>query len=193
MSVDFKGLRRSLRAANKRLRAEPTEGEIVEILRRRARDVATRTVEDGDSELFGSFVAVVRSGVRLAFAVAVVDELRRVTMTGIPYSNEVINGLFQVRGQACSLVDVAPLLGVPSVPLEHGDRTLVARVECPAGALGVRIDEVIGPRDVLVSEVDWDFTGGTVGFVSRVLHDQTMIVDIQALAADPSVRLRGLR
>jgi len=193
MSVDFEHLHKSLRRARRKLLQQPSKQVIVATLQARSRAVASREADGKEREELGSFVVVVRGDVRLALPMNAVDELRWVTLSALPYSNEVVNGLLQLRGRTHSLVDVAPILAIPHSPLQHGERALVVLVTGSVGTVGLRLDDVVGPRQVTVDEVDRDFDGGTVNFVSHVLLDRTMVIDVEALLSDPAIRLRRQR
>jgi chemotaxis signal transduction protein len=158
-------------------------------LRRRAQELASRITVAEEVEALGQFVVARRGGARFGVPVAAVEELRWVAVTVIPHSTEVINGVFHVRGQVFSLIDIAPIFGESFAALENSDHALVMLVAGARGLVGIRVDEVIGSREVAVNEVDHGFQGGTVDFVTRVLTDAVALIDIDVLLSHPAVRI----
>ena len=189
MKLNFDQLRQRLEKATRRQSGEGGESAVAETLRRRSAEMAARTVEQEETELFAEVVVVRRGDTRLGVPITAVNGVRGVEMTALPHSTDVVNGLFQVRGQTYCLVDVGPFFDEAS-PLDHGDRTLAILVSGTPGALGVRIDEVLGPRAVATGELEDGVHGGAVDFVTHVTHDLVQIIDVNLLLSLPAVRVR---
>lgn len=157
-------------------------------LRRQSRVLARRELEEVVPDVFAEVVTVRRDDMLFGFPVGEAREVRRVKTTTFPGSNAIINGVFQIRGRVLSLVDLAPFAG-DATTLDHGDQTLVIVVGDRDRAMGVRIDEVIGPRTILRDEVDEEFHQTALSFVRNVTSDLVHVVDVKALQETPEIML----
>ncbi len=157
-------------------------------LRQRARALAARELEQRKSVVFAEVVAVRRAGLILAVPIAEAREVRRVDVTGLPGSTGFVNGVFQLRGKVLSLVDLAPFCS-EAQPLLHGDQTLVIVVGRDDRFLGLRIDEIDGQRTILQEEIDGEFRGRELPFVTHVTRNLAHIVDVEMLLTSPEVRI----
>lgn len=187
MMADTGRLKRMLGQARERLR-DSSESNSEEILRRRSRELAARELEPQASEVFAEVVVVRRVDLVLAVPVAEAREVRRVEVTGLPGSTGHVNGVFQIRGKVLSLVDLAPYCS-EAEPLTHGDQTLVIVVGRGDRFLGLRIDEIDGPRTILTTEIDGEFRGRELPFVRHVTRDLAHVVDVETLLTAPEVLL----
>ena len=138
----------------------------------------------------GSHVVMRRGDLVFATPVLATREVRQVQVARLPGSGEVIVGLFQLRGRTCSLVDIAPIAG-PTEALTHAAESLVVVVSASPGDLGLRIDEVIGPRTIFIDEIDEGLDERTLKFVSHMTRDLVHVLDVEALMASPEVRITG--
>jgi len=161
-------------------------------LRRRARVLAERQLEEIEPDVFAEVVTVRRGDLLLAFPVENAREVRKVEMTGFPGSTNIVNGVFQIRGRVLSLVDLAPFASETKA-LEHGEETLVIVVDDHERAMGVRIDEVIGPQTIATDEVDDEFHRTALPFVRTVTRDLVHVVDIAALQETNEIKLSQRR
>jgi len=188
MSVDFDQIRGALSKAADRISGRCDRKAVRKILRQRSRQMAARVMERVELERFAHVIVVRRGAALLGLPIAAVREVRAVEVAVLPRATEVVQGLFQVRGQVHSLVDVGPFFGETS-PIGHGEHALVLLVAAAAGVVGVRIDEVLGPRELYVEEIDHGLHGGRIDFVSHVTRDLLQVVDVDAMLANPAVRL----
>ena len=99
-----------------------------------------------------------------------------------------IAGVFQIRGRVHSLIDLARLFAEEGGSGD-GSETLVTLFGSAAGDLGLRIDGIVGLRQVFADEIDDGLHGRGLSFVSHVTHDLVHIIDPEALAASPAVRI----
>jgi hypothetical protein len=86
-----------------------------------------------------------------------------------------------------SVVDLQPFFG-PATPAGEDAETLVALVGDSGRALGLRIDEVIGPRVVFRDECDAD-AAPAQDFALAATRDLLVLLDLRALLARPELVL----
>jgi chemotaxis signal transduction protein len=159
-------------------------------LRQRSRDLAARQLAPTPLQVHEEVIVARRAGVLLAAPITTTSEVRPVQVVGVPGSGEVISGLFQLRSRVYSLIDLAPFFG-ESERLHHGQQAMVLLVSGTPGAMGLRIDEIIGPRSILSNEIDPGLREQSLGFVSSVTKDLVHILDIETLLASSAVRLNA--
>ena len=158
------------------------------ILRRRSRELAERELEAATPEIHAEVITVRRDSLRLGFPVGDAQEVRRVGVTVIPGSTDIVNGVFQIRGKVLSLIDLAPFAN-EATTLAHGDQTLVIVIGSGEKRLGVRIDEVVGQQTILSGEVDDEFHRIALPFVNSVTRDLIHVIDTEALLQTPEILL----
>ncbi len=191
MKNQYDELHRRLREAIRDVDTAAVGGGADELMRQRAADLAARRLKAEEREIHGEVVVVRRRDVLLATPTSATKEVRTVEVVGLPGSGSVVNGIFHIRGGVFSLVDLARFFGEAS-SIRHGDRTPVAVISGSPGNLGLRIDEVVGPRQVFVDEIDDGLQKRGLSFVSHITHDLVHILDIEALIALPEVQISGL-
>lgn len=184
-------LNRHLKDARSRRRSRVLEGA-ESILRSRTRVLADRVLEETVPDVFAEVVTVRRDKLFFAFPITEAREVRRVETTGFPGSTATINGVFQIRGRVLSLVDLAPF-AADATTLDHGEQTLVIVVGDRDRAMGIRIDEVVGPRTILRNEIDDEFQRTALPFVRNVTRDLVHVVDVAALQDTPEIQLSQRR
>jgi len=192
MSIDFDELRGRLQASLERLERGGGEGEVQELLRRRSRQFAALRLEDTTREALDEVIVVRRADSLLAFPIRSTLEVRDVVSARLPHRSQHICGLFQLRGQVYCLVDLQPFVG-PATELAHGERGLAVLVQGDRGILGIRIDEVLGPRTVHVDELDTGRRDRRLDFVTNVTRDCVELIDVEALFASPELQMTGAR
>jgi chemotaxis signal transduction protein len=191
MTVDFDELRGALARAADKVSGRLDRKAVNALLKARSRQMAGRVMEQAELERFGHVIVVRRGTTHLGVPIDSAQEVRSVEVAVLPRATEVVLGLFQVRGQVHSLIDVGPFFDVAS-PLDHGERALVVLVAGTPGVVGMRIDEVLGPRELYVEEIDRELHGGRIDFVSHVTTDLLQVVDVNAMLSMPALRL-GVR
>ncbi len=182
MSLDFAGLRKRLDESFDRSGGLSDDAAIERLLRERGQRLAARVLDEEKPEVFGTVVVARRRDTTLAFPIECLRELRNVKLTRLPHAARSVCGIFQLRGQLFSLVDLGALVG-ESEPLAHGSVVLVAMLEHDGNVLGVRLDEVIGPRVVLVEDLDRGHRERQIDFVQEVTRDCVEILDLPAVFA----------
>lgn len=180
MTIDLDALRARLHRSLERVAGR--DGDVERTLRERAQQLAAREVKTRQPDIVAHVIVVRRARSILAFPILRVAEVREVVVTRLPQRGRHVCGLFQLRGHVHCLVDVQPFVG-PAEELRHGERALAVLVEGSCGALGVRIDEVMGARAIDATEIDGTERERRLGFVSSVTRDCVEIVDVDALFA----------
>ncbi|MBZ0115619.1 MAG: chemotaxis protein CheW [Sandaracinaceae bacterium] len=173
------------------------EAEIERILRERAALLASRALTAATREVVARVIAVRRGRSVLALPILAVDEVREARITRLPHRSRHVCGLFQLRGEVIGLVDLAPFYG-PTEELRHGEIVLAVVVRAAQGRMGLRVDEVLGPRVIHTDELDTshrphDREHDHVAheLVAHVTRDCTEILDIDRLFASEALRLEA--
>jgi chemotaxis signal transduction protein len=167
--------------------ASDDEQQIETTLRRRSRDLAARQLTPASRQVHEEVIVARRAEVLLAAPITTASEVRFVAVVEVPGSGDVISGLFQIRSRVYSLIDLAPFFG-ESERLNHGQQSMVLVVSGTPGAVGLRIDEIIGQRSILSNEIDQGLQEQSLSFVSAVTKDLVHILDVEALMASSAVR-----
>lgn len=191
MKVDFNHARARLAEAQARLEGELDAVEMRAILEVRAHKLARRDLRQEEvGEVYGEFIVVRRENVDLGLPVSSVEEIRRVVVSVLPHATRVLQGLFQIRGQAYCLTDLLTFFDREAHPAAPSE-TLAALVEGAPGPLGLRIDEVIAPRTIYAHEINPDLKEHAADCVVAVTRDLVHLLDVEALLADSAVRMEA--
>jgi len=190
--VSFEKLRERLRSCIDRSSDVASSVSVEQTLKARSRELAAKRLEPVTRERLGDVIVVRRAQVRLAASVEVCSEVRLVKLCHLPGSNRTVCGLFQIRGRVHAMIDVAHHF-TTAEPLEHRQQCLVLLLRGNAGELGLRIDELLGPRSVYADELQEDLAEKSVEFVSQVTRDLVHIIDVEALMDSPEIRAGGRR
>lgn len=191
MNTDFVAHRARIRKSIDRL--EQVSGATVEEqLRERAKALASLRLRTPDRQLLCEVIVVRRGRTVLGLPIAQAEEVRVVTVSRLPHHARRVAGLFQLRGQVHCLIELEPY-GSGSDELRHGERAIVVLLRGTRGALGVRVDEVIGPRSVHADEIDGPHRDRQLEYVRHVTRDCLEIIDVEALLASPSLQLEQSR
>ena len=188
MTANFERMRQRLRDSRNAFDQGAEMSSPDAILEQRLGELASRRLESEECDTVAEVIVARRAGFTFATPVESTGEVRLVEVTSLPGATDVIGGVFQIRGTTYSLIDIAPFFGESS-GLEHGSRTLAAVVSGLPGELGIRLDEVIGPRTIETSDLDEGLGERQLPFVSHVTRDLVHVLDIQALMASPKVRI----
>lgn len=169
----------------------PTQNDAVmleALLRERARTLADRVLEQKEPAVYGTVVVARRLGSSLGFPMDSVREVRTVRTNRLPHVKPSIAGLFQLRGVLHVLVDAKAIVG-EGPALAHGDTATTVVLEHEGRCLGIRVDEVIGPRLVLADELDGNHADRQLDLVAEITRDCVEILDVHALFHSPDIRM----
>lgn len=192
MNIDFKEIRKAMDEFASKLSGEISEDEVERIMRERALVLAERDEKrsraNSNDEILHHIIAVRRAQSRFGLPITAVQELREVIVTRLPRGTEYVQGLYQLRGQVGCVVDLQPYFGPPE-PLPEDCRITVAIIQGESGSLALRIDEILGPRQVTRSECDEQLRERTRDFVTDVTRDLLALIDIERLFARAEIEL----
>lgn len=186
MSVDFERARKHLGSELERRDRQDTE----RLLRERARALASIRLAPPDRRVLTEAIVIRRERSTFAFPTRSVTEVRSVRVTRIPHATRYHSGLFHLRGRVHSLVDLQPFVGA-GAELRHGERTLAIVVESGPRALGVRADEILGPRTIYEDELDESQRERKIEFIRFVTRTCEEIIDVDALFESPLIRMEN--
>lgn len=160
-----------------------------ELRARRARlEERRRRGQGGERSVAAEVVVARRGGARLGLDIEHIAEFRRTPVTPLPGAPAAITGLFQTRGTTHCCVDLLTLLTGERPSLDERE-LLIGVIHTPAGPLGLRFDEVLGPRTVYADEVDGSRRPEEHSVVSLVTRDLLQIIDHRRLCDAPEIRV----
>lgn len=189
MSVNFQEVRDSIYKAQQML-----DGVVLDAAgqQKLLEARAARFAEDRSSDLHKSakysVIEVRRGEHRLGLPSSAMREVRTVKICVLPHSRSTIVGLFHIRGETFCAIDLLPMLrAADPVVLAHGDNCMVAVVENENGKIGLRIDEVIGPRTIAEDEVANELDEAGIDFIEAVTDDLLSVVELDKLLSRSEV------
>lgn len=191
MSVDFEALRTRMRESMERLTGVGGASQETQ-LRERGKRLAALRLRSPDRHVAAQIIVVRRERALLGLPVSHTDEVREVSVSRLPVPCHHIVGLFQLRGRLHCLVDLQPFVGA-STELRHGEHTLAILVHGARGPLGIRVDEVVGPRTVFADEIDTSQRDRRLEHVRHVTRDCVELIDVDTLFASPFLQLEQTR
>lgn len=156
-----------------------------ELRGRRAR-LERRTHSTHARAIATQVIVACRGAATLGIPIEHAAEFRRAAVVPLPGAPAAVVGLFQIRGYAHCCVDVLPLLTGERV-VAPTEQLLIGVLHTPRGPLGLRFDEVIGPRTIYRDELDASLQhtcGPIVAMVTRYLLE---VIDIRRLCESPDI------
>jgi purine-binding chemotaxis protein CheW len=187
--MDYDLLKQRLHESIERFGSTLDDAGIERILRERGRKLAERA-EAVRPEIYGTVVVARRGSSLLGFPIDRVAEVRVVRVTRLPNAHHYISGVFQLRGQIYALSDLRAFMGEPE-PMTHGQVTSAVLLTREEKSIGVRVDEVLGPREIEQRELDRGHRDGRLELIADVTHDCVEIMDVDAFFASPHLRVEG--
>jgi purine-binding chemotaxis protein CheW len=170
----------------------PTPEDPRRILEERARALARPLAEDASEanheELVLFSLGGERYGVDASRVTAVVPP---VSPTPLPGARAALAGVVNHRGEVLAVVDLRGLLGA-TLAAEVPSEGRIVVVDAGGTVFGLRADEVIGLARVEASGPGPQparLEGGLPGWIRGVTGGMVSIVDLEALARDPRVRV----
>lgn len=155
-------------------------------LRRRAERVAQRAADATSEKTLMSVVVFSVDGVSIGIPRDSVDQvLPPPAITRLPDAPEAVAGITQIKGEVLSVVDLARYLG----NRERRERRRLAVITLESGKLGLLVDEVVGLRDIMASELAGTLLGGSSDRpLSATTKDLVSILDLDRIARSERVR-----
>ncbi|MFO7566812.1 MAG: chemotaxis protein CheW [Enhygromyxa sp.] len=168
-------------------RSQPSPEVEAELRARRAR-LESRTHKQREREVAAEVIAVRRGTALLGVPIEQVVEFRRAPVTPVPGVPATIVGLFQIRGYVHCCVDLLPISSKERAPSE-AHTLLIGVVDTPRGPLGIRFDEVLGPRTVYGDELDENLQRSSGPVVAMVTRDLLEVIDVRRLCERPDIHI----
>ena len=157
-----------------------------QILEARARALAEKTDAEEQVAVYDTVVVVTVGEEKLGIPAGSLRAINeRFSVTPVFGTPSWLAGITHLRGELLSVVHLAHWLGQPH--RRQGPRLAV--VEGPEGALGLLIDEVIGFREVLESELSTALSpnAATQRFTRAITRDLVTILDVGQLLSSPEI------
>ena len=190
--IDFALLSETNKRLEHLISGELDESEIERVLRERTKRIGARFKSDKVGEVLVEVIVARRGDSLFGFPIDNVVEVRRVTVTPLPQTGNVICGLFDVRGHTHCMIDLLALMGRVEPMAEDDETTFAVRVSGASGELGIRVDEIIGSR--VVYEHEWvNRSAHQDNFISSVTGDLLSIVYIDALLDRPELLIESAK
>lgn len=155
-------------------------------LRERARSLARRELEPEIRTEYAHLIVVRREDSLYGLPIDAVDEVRRIRLTHLPGAGGAIQGIFHLRGEIVSLVDLRCFTTTVVRPA-HGEQLLAVVLSDGDRTIGIRIDEALGPRTIFTDELNPDAAGVANGVVTALTRDAVEIIDHNALFNHPDI------
>jgi chemotaxis signal transduction protein len=187
--MDYELLKQRLHESIERLESNLDDAAIERVLRERGRRLAERA-EAVRPEIYGTVIVARRGATLLGFPIDHVSEVRVVKVTRLPHAQRYVSGVFQLRGQLYALSDLRSFLDEHE-PMTQGQITSAVLLTQRGKSLGVRVDEVIGPREIELRELDRGHRDGRLELIAEITHDCIEILDVDAFFASPHLRMEG--
>jgi chemotaxis signal transduction protein len=158
-----------------------------ELRARRAR-LERRTHAQREPEVAVQVIAARRGSALLGIPIERVIEFRRAPVSSLPGVPSTIAGIFQIRGYVHCCVDLLPMLSNER-PSVADEALLIGVVDTPRGPLGLRFDDVLGPRTIHRDEVDENLQRSRAALVALVTHDLLEVIDLRRLCESPDIHI----
>lgn len=166
--------------------AGPPPDEELAVLRARAAELA-RVEESPAGEPAVEALAFRLAHEAYAVETASVREVSAVgDVTPVPCTPASVRGLVNVRGQILTVIDLKPLYGLPDVGRAGRDCVVIVRDgDVEVGILADEVTGIVGlPADAPGGSVQTP-AGLPAGHVKAVVAGSLILLDVQALLADP--------
>jgi chemotaxis signal transduction protein len=127
------------------LPGEPAPDSLAEVYRRRAVELAARTEQGGEPAGTVAALAFTLQGERYGLELADLDGVLIERFTPIPGAQPELRGVIHHRGQVCSVLDLARLLGLPAAPApEDAEPACILLLRRPGREVGLLVGRVEG-------------------------------------------------
>lgn len=187
--TDLDEIRRCNEQLKELISEEVDERSLMKILDER-RGMMSRRRESRVEREIQADVIVSRSGdVMLGFPVEFVKEVHKNYAIPLAHGTDIVVGLYQSRGQVCTLVDILPLLGRTAAGRSALGSGFIVLLSCETREIGVLVDELIGRRIIYQDEIARGHDEEKSGIVASISKDLVSIIDTKALFASPQIVL----
>ncbi len=165
----------------------------IEILEKRALELARISQEDPRRETSIDAVAFVLGGREFALGLEYVREVRPFSgVTPLPAVPRFVMGIAAIRGEVISVVDVSELLGVTQPPLTADAGLIVLQDKGSAMTFALVVNGILGvvkidPEELLTLSASYDYKESRI--VQGVTASGMVFLDGRALLNEPSLKL----
>jgi purine-binding chemotaxis protein CheW len=187
--IDWDRLRQRLETARTNVGRELTPDEKQGVLRKRAKALARNLEQDQDA---GAGLDVLEF---LLTYEAYAIELRWVAetfplkdLTPLPCTPPFVAGIINVRGRILSVIDIRKFFDLPEKGLTNLNKVII--IHNGEMEFGILVDELLGTRSILLSEVQPPLptlTGVREWYLKGLTRERTAILDGAKLLSDMNI------
>ncbi len=163
--------------------------EVQRVLRERALALARPPVEAAELAPALSLLVFSLAGERYGIeTVHVVEAMPLRAVTPIPGVPALIRGVLNHRGRLLAVLDIRPLLNLPT-GRGLGERSWVVAVEAAGTRIGIAAEAIEGTVEVAARQMTPPATspGGAPSVLRGVLGGMIGVLDLEALGRDPRI------
>ncbi|MCK9392241.1 MAG: chemotaxis protein CheW [Syntrophales bacterium] len=156
------------------------------ILRSRAKKLSQEIEREGTEEEYFEILEFLLAHETYAVETPFVREVYPMTeLTPLPCTPAFVFGLINVRGQILTVIDMKKFFDLPERGITNLNKVIVVRKD--AIELGILADEIIGIRNILVSELQpplSTMTGIHAEYLKGVTGKRLMVLDMGRFLTD---------
>jgi len=156
------------------------------ILRSRAKKLSQEIEREGTEEEYFEILEFLLAHETYAVETSFVREVYPMTeLTPLPCTPAFVFGLINVRGQILTVIDMKKFFDLPERGITNLNKVIVVRKD--AIELGILADEIIGIRNILVSELQpplSTMTGIHAEYLKGVTGKRLMVLDMGRFLTD---------
>jgi purine-binding chemotaxis protein CheW len=156
------------------------------ILRSRAKKLSQEIESKGTGEEYFEVLEFLLAQETYAIETNFVREVYPMTeLTPLPCTPVFVFGLINVRGQILTVIDMKKFFDLPEKGITNLNKVIVVRKD--AMELGILVDEIIGIRNLLVSELQpplSTMTGIHAEYLKGVTGERLIVLDMERFLTD---------
>jgi purine-binding chemotaxis protein CheW len=156
------------------------------ILRSRAKKLSQEIESKGRDEEYFEVLEFLLAQETYAIETNFVREVYPMTeLTPLPCTPVFVFGLINVRGQIMTVIDMKKFFDLPERGITNLNKVIVVRKD--AMELGILVDEIIGIRNLLVSELQpplSTMTGIHAEYLKGVTGERLIVLDMERFLTD---------
>ena len=164
----------------------PSEEATRQILHHRARQLALEPPEAVSDVLSVTVIEFCLASETYAVELTSVREIIPLKeLTPVPCTPPFVLGLINIRGQLLSVISIKKFFQLPEKGLTDLNKVIVVSVG--GFEIGILADAILTVKTILLSEIQpaiHTFTGIQAQYLKGITHDQTILLDLQALVTD---------
>ena len=165
---------------------EVTPEEKRNVLRTRAKKLSQEIESKGTGEEYFEVLEFLLANETYAIETMFVREVYPMTeLTPLPCTPAFVFGLINIRGQILTVMDMKKFFNLPERGITNLNKVIVARKD--AMELGILADEIIGIRNIPVSELQpplSTMSGIHAGYLKGVTGERLIVLDMERFLTD---------